>query len=237
MSNMTVDIILPVTTPNSLLYHLAQVAIRTCAATIGEHDRLHVMLNNTPNNQDRKTIQKMCKLLGAFYKYVDGPYSNSKFWNRGLDETQKELIAWANQDCIFFPGWCEAMKKGFKDDPTWFALWPYSFHTEDQGLAYCMNHRPEDRIIETHHPATLLMMQRKDGFRWDENLSFWEMDRDIMEYAKKHQKRMGLVRNARVDHFGSTVSGNINFNEHFGEAFNDHCGRAKSYVINKYGPT
>lgn len=209
-------VILPLTTPNPFLWYVACVAIRTLRASTGE--QILVLANNTDDLDLRDSIKRQCAALDVRYEYIDGPFSLTKFWNMGIDKTTEPYIAFANQDCIYYPGWLENMIHRWKLEPDYFALWPWSFCDHDMGIGYPQVIRYENRILRHHHPATLLLMKRENGYRWDERFSSWELDADFVKYVESKGLKIGMVLDARVDHFSSTVNNNVDTSKHYGEA-------------------
>lgn len=210
-------VIMPVTAPNDFLWYVASVGIRTLAASTKQ--TMLVLANNTPDLVKRSSIERQCRALDVRYEYVEGPFSLTRFWNLGIDLTKEPHLAFANQDCIFYPRWLENMIALWEQNPDYYALWPWSFCDHDLGIAYPQFIRYENRIQQHHAPATILLMKRSSGYRFDERFSGWELDADLINHFESNKLKVGMVMNARVDHFNQTVTTNIDLQKHYGQNF------------------
>lgn len=180
-----------------------------------------VLGNNTPDPAKVESLRKLCSLLGFRFEHIDGPYSQSRFWNYGIDHTSGDYVVFGNADLIFYPHWLDNLLQLWSEEPNYYALWPFSFKIVDMGLAYRPSRTLERRIIPTHHPAVALVMRRSDGYRWDEQFPLWEMDADFMRYCETTGRKLGLCLWSRVDHIHGTVSNAIDAQKHLGIV--DHC--------------
>lgn len=230
-------VIMPVTAANDYLWYVASVGIRTLAASTKQ--TILVLGNNTPDETKRKSIARQCSALGVRYEYIEGPFSLTKFWNYGIDSTQEPYLAFANQDCIYYPGWLENMIQLSQYEPDFFMLWPWSFSDTDAGVAFTTSIHPKDHvnygamaILEHHHPCTLVFMKRSDGYRWDERFKGFELDADIVKYVASKNLRIGMCLNARVDHFSETVRNHIDLEQHYGDR--DYYGNATRALKEKW---
>lgn len=228
------SVVLPMTAATPFLEYVNNVALRT----LGASTRAEVLVlgnNAGPDWVRTERLGKLCALLGFRFKYVEGPFSQSRFWNLGASMTSRPYIVYANADCIFYADWLERLLALWAEEPEYWALWPWSLSLSDMGLAYRTTLDAPRRIVPTHHPAVALVMRRADGYRWDEQFGFWEMDADFVLDAQANARKLGLCLWSRVDHFNSTVSSNIDFGRHFGVSHNEHCGEAGRRLRAKWG--
>lgn len=231
------SVVFPLTSEGQFPWYMATVALRTLRESTNAH--ILVLHNNTPTKSRRDSIELECKQLGIEdYRYIDGPYAQSKFWNQGIDATTSKYIAFVNQDSIFFKGWLDGIVSLWEKHPEYFALWPWCYD-ENYPRASCPNViKFEDRIHDSNHPCTALVLRRDYGYRFDERYRLWEMDADLMHYFAHHKLKTGICMNARVDHFNSTLSGSIDLNKHYGITgnFSDiFYGDAILYTKAKWG--
>lgn len=237
------SIILPMTPASPFLEYVNEVALRTLRASTDA--KVLVLGNNSPLGfAPVRRLKATCDLLKIDFKFIEGKFSQSRFWNMGIDMTagagESKYTVVCNADCIYFPNWLENIIELWEEDDAtypvrpYYALWPWSMAVKEMGLSYRSSTIPERRIIETHHPAVLLVMRRDSGYRWDESFALWEMDADFMHHCKKHNYRLGLCMNSRVDHFNSTVSSNVDSAIHFDDDFANHGG-ATSRLKAKWG--
>ena len=212
--------------------YINNVALRTLREST-DADIL-VLGNTTPSHSKIEDLERLCNLLQIRFKFIQGRFSQSKFWNYGIDHSTGKYIVFTGADCIFYPQWLDRILELWQEQPEFYALWPWSLNISNSGLAYRRSRQCERRIIETHHPAVALVMKRESGYRWDEQFTLWEMDADFVYHCARNGHRTGLCLWSRVDHFNSTVSSNIPFQENFGEEQNQEQGNATIYLKRKW---
>lgn len=212
--------------------YVNNVALRTLRETTDAE--VLVLGNNTPSSSKVNDLAALCSLLGFRFTFIPGHFSQSKFWNYGIDHTQGKYVVFGNADCIFYQDWLARIIELWEEEPDYYALWPWSMSTKDYGLAYRVSLEYERKIIPTHHPAVVLVMKRESGYRWDEQFALWEMDADFMNHCGQNNHKLGLCMWSRVDHFNSTVSGNIHFPDHFGDDQSEHNGNATERLKRKW---
>lgn len=216
------DVILPLTAATETLWYAASVALRTLRDSCDA--RVLALMNNTPEGKLRDSIIAQCKSLNIECRYIDGPFSLSRFWNLGRSLTSSEYIAYANQDCIYFRGWLDNMIELWREEPDYYALWPWSLCDHDMGIAYPQKVQYERRILRHHHPATLLLMRLDSGYVWDEQFNSWEMDADFIRHVESKGLKIGMCLNSRVDHFSSFINSNVDIEQNYGsEDFYDEA--------------
>ena len=219
------------TAASPFLEYINNVALRTLRESTDAE--VLVLGNNTPDLQRVKALRQLCGMLGFRFEHVEGPFSQSRFWNYGIDRTTGSHIVFANADCIFYPCWLDHILELWREEPEYYALWPWSFNVHDMGLAYRTCRVPERRIIHTHHPAVALVMRRLSGYRWDEQFPLWEMDADFMYFCQVKGHKLGLCLWSRVDHLHNTISNNIDLDLHLG--VRDHCSLSVNRLRAKWG--
>ncbi len=212
---MDSDVIINVCAPNMGTYHLAITAIRTCAATTKA--RILVLGNNTPDQALRSEVRSTCELVGAQWTYTEGPFSQSKFWNRGTDLTNGDYVAYFGMDVLFFPNWFENLVACWERQPEFWCVAPYSM---DYRNYPCVRRTPDldMKIVQTHNPAGGgLVFKRSTGFRWDEQFPFWEMDADLTYAMDRSEGKLkgGVCHGSRVDHFCRGCVAQIDETKHF----------------------
>lgn len=230
---MDASIILPMTACSPFMEYVNNVALRTLREST-EADVL-VLGNNTPSHSKVEELEKLCSLLQFRFKFIPGTFSQSRFWNYGIDHTSGKYIVFANADCIFYPLWLEHLVELWEEHPEFYALWPWSMNIPASGIAYRKSRIGDRRIVETHHPAIALVMRRESGYRWDEQFALWEMDADFIYHCQNGKHRTGICLWSRVDHFNSTVSSNIDGPSHFGESVDQQHGDATTRLKKKWG--
>ncbi len=213
------SVILPMTACSPFMEYVNQVCLRTLRESTDAE--VLVLLNNTPDPAKIATFEKLCGVLGFRFEHIPGTFSQSRFWNYGIDHTSGSYVVFGNMDLIFYPDWLDHILELWREEPDYWAIWPWSFNVVDMGLAYRPQRGLERRIISTHHPAVALVMRRSDGYRWDEQFPLWEMDADFMHHCTRHQLKTGLCMWSRVDHIHNTVSSNVDISTHLGVT--DHC--------------
>ena len=197
------DVILPVTTATDQTYLMAVVSLRTCRASCGA--RVHAYLNNSPETRLRARLIEQCFLLGISVIDWREPFSLSKIFNHGTDNTAGDYIVHATSDVIFYPGWLDNIIDLWKQHPEFYTLGNYSFDDENMP---CVKHNvmPERRVVATHNPsAGLNVFRRQAVYRWDEHFTIWEMDTDLQMYIEKNGLRAGYCLNSRADHLINCV--------------------------------
>lgn len=103
-------IILPMTPASPFLEYVNEVALRTLRHSTDA--RILVLGNNSPSGfAPVRRMKATCDLLKIEFKFIEGKYSNSRFWNLGIDMTsgagESKYTVVANADCIYYPNWLE----------------------------------------------------------------------------------------------------------------------------------
>jgi len=220
------DVIIPVTTHNDKTYLMAVVALRTCQASTKA--RIWAFINNSPPSTLRNRLISQCAMLGISTVDWQRPFSLSKIFNKGLDMTNGEYIAYGTSDVIFYPDWFEKIISLWKESPDYFCLVNYSF--DDLKMPCTKNHTEEIRKIQnTHNPSSgVTIFKRASGWRWDEKITLWEIDTDLNLFLERNRLKAGYCLNARCDHLINCVKDQIP--ESWGLSNNP-----RAYVEKKYG--
>lgn len=228
------SLIIPVTVANDLLLYAALVCIRTARATTDAEIR--VVLNNTPDGPNRDALLAECALLNIDVTAWTDPFSVSATWNYGTRVTTGRLIAYANQDIVFYHGWLNAIIHASEAHPQYFVLWPWSFDHRSFGTSSRRDFLNGVGLLASDYPCgALSVLRRSDGYVWDERFSRWELDADFAFEMKKNGWRGACVLDSRVDHFVETVAGHIDVEAHYGQPKGELHAGATAALKAKWG--
>lgn len=152
-------------------------------------------------------FKKEVEAHGGFYHYAEGPFNVARYYNLGLDLTKSEYYVFASADMIFYPGWLDALYKGWSRNPHFFSIHPWNFSLNQTGLCFRDNDCLDDKCVECDHPPGWLGLYRRDsGYKTDEDLRWWENDVNYWYWLKAHKRVSGLCYASRVDNYGKGIS-------------------------------
>lgn len=217
---MSIDasVVIPVTVPNAVTYAITRTALETLRETTDAE--VLVLCNNSPMLDYRRGILFLCEKLGLRYEYVDGPFSMSKCFNYGTDNTKGAYIAYSTADVVFFPGWLDNLIRLWEKEPNYWLLCPAGWHEKNYGIAMNPDVRFADYIQRNHNPngGGTVVLKRESGYRFDEHFSTWELDADVQYHMERNNLAGGICYGSRVDHMVEAIRRYIDNAAHYGPA-------------------